>query len=189
MSKDGPDDPFQTQRRFAPRRALALLAVAVAALAVWSAPASAATGHPAAGHHLFRLFAPNSVWNHPLSPDARIDPALAAAGRRAARRGETRADRRHRTVDPDGQLQHAPLHREARDLPTREGGARRSRTRRGASGLQQAFSKVPISPNARPAAGSDGHMTVWQPSDRHAVGVLAGAQESNGPGTPAGAGR
>jgi hypothetical protein len=31
-------------------------------------------------------------------------------------------------------------------------------------GLQRAFRKVPIPGNARPAAGSDAHMTVWQPS-------------------------
>jgi len=31
-------------------------------------------------------------------------------------------------------------------------------------GLQRAFRKVPIPNRARPAAGSDAHMTVWQPS-------------------------
>jgi hypothetical protein len=31
-------------------------------------------------------------------------------------------------------------------------------------GLQRAFRKVPIPSRARPAAGSDAHMTVWQPS-------------------------
>jgi hypothetical protein len=31
-------------------------------------------------------------------------------------------------------------------------------------GLQRAFRKVPIPRHARPAAGSDAHMTVWQPS-------------------------
>lgn len=31
-------------------------------------------------------------------------------------------------------------------------------------GLQRAFEAVPIPSGARPAAGSDGHMTVWQPS-------------------------
>jgi hypothetical protein len=31
-------------------------------------------------------------------------------------------------------------------------------------GLQRAFRKVPIPNGARPAAGSDAHMTVWQPS-------------------------
>jgi hypothetical protein len=31
-------------------------------------------------------------------------------------------------------------------------------------GLQRAFRKVPIPGRARPAAGSDAHMTVWQPS-------------------------
>jgi hypothetical protein len=31
-------------------------------------------------------------------------------------------------------------------------------------GLQRAFRKVPIPKHARPAAGSDAHMTVWQPS-------------------------
>jgi hypothetical protein len=30
--------------------------------------------------------------------------------------------------------------------------------------LQAAFEKVPIPPNAKPAAGSDGHMTIYQPS-------------------------
>lgn len=34
----------------------------------------------------------------------------------------------------------------------------------GHRGLQRAFRKVPIPSGARPAAGSDAHMTVWQPS-------------------------
>ena len=50
-------------------------------------------------------------------------------------------------------------------------GPKQRRVKRGApdanaawrKGLQQVFTKVPIPPNARPAAGTDGHMTIWQP--------------------------
>jgi hypothetical protein len=32
------------------------------------------------------------------------------------------------------------------------------------SSMQSAFAQVPLPPNATPAGGSDGHLTVWQPS-------------------------
>ena len=42
------------------------------------------------------------------------------------------------------------------------------------NGLRAALAAgVPIPAGATPAEGSDGHMTVYQPVDRHAVGVLA----------------
>ena len=154
--------PSRHNRRFAPRRALALLAAAVAALAVWSAPASAATGHRPPATICSDCLAEQRL-EPPAFPRRPNRPALARDDRRAAPGGATRADGRDRTVDPDGQLQHAALHR--RGETCRPFGWRSTiPTRRGASGLQKAYNRVPISPNARPAAGSDGHMTVWQPS-------------------------
>ena len=41
--------------------------------------------------------------------------------------------------------------------------------------LQAAFERVPIPPGARPASGSDAHLTIWQPSTDRLWLVLARA--------------
>lgn len=149
--------PSRHNRRIAPRRALALLAAAAAALAVSSAPASAATGP-----HPFRLFSPSSVWNHPLSPNARIDPRSPhlIAGLLAEVKREESAG-----VGPWVQTDSysTPLYI-ARRGQKRVRVALDDPTASWRVGLQKAYNGVPIPADARPAAGSDGHMTVWQPS-------------------------
>ncbi|MGH2925859.1 MAG: hypothetical protein ACRDK1_07810 [Solirubrobacterales bacterium] len=116
----------------------------------------------AAGTKQFRLFSPNSVWNHPLAPNARIDPRspqMVAGLLQEVRREQTAG------VGPWIQTDsystplyiagpHQRLVRVALDDPTASWRV----------GLQKAFNKVPIPSYARPAAGSDAHMTVWQPS-------------------------
>ena len=105
-----------------------------------------------------RLFAPDSVWNRPLSPDA---PAGDSGWR--TRSGPTSSVRSaaNRAVDPDRRLQHAALHRRSRAaLRARDAG-------RDAAVRANAATGVPACPapaDARPAAGQDGHLTVWQPS-------------------------
>jgi hypothetical protein len=149
--------PSRHIRRFASRGALAIAAAAMAALAVVTAPASAADGP-----HPFRLFAPSSVWNHPLSPDARIDPrspqlvsGLLAEVKReqAASIGPWVQTDSYSTPLYVVKRQHKTV-RVALDDPTASWRV----------GLQKAYDKVPIPRDARPAAGSDGHMTIWQPS-------------------------
>ena len=76
-----------------------------------------------------------------------------AGHRRAEHRGRVGTVDRHRRDVP-------PLHR-ARNQPTV-----RVKLDAGAwnGALQQALDAVPVPPNAQPAAGPDGHLTVWQPS-------------------------
>lgn len=109
-----------------------------------------------------RLFAPTSVWNQPLTPDAAIDPssaklvaALAAEAAREASAGTgpwistTSYSTPFYVVGPS-----QPLVRVALDDPTAAWRV----------GLQGAFGTVPIPADAQPARGTDAQMTVYQPS-------------------------
>jgi len=110
----------------------------------------------------WRLFSPNSVWNHPLAPDARIDPRSPQMID-----GLLQEVKREQTAGIGPWIQtdsySTPLYIARRSLPTVRV-ALDDPNEPWRIGLQRAFNKVPISPKARPAAGSDGHMTVWQPS-------------------------
>jgi hypothetical protein len=109
-----------------------------------------------------RLFGRTSVWNKRLSATAALDPtsgalvqALAAEVQRerAAAIGPWIATRNGST----------PLYRVGR-RQTRVRVRLDRRYLHGGKALQRAFASVPIPPDAQPAAGPDGHMTVWQPS-------------------------
>ena len=106
-----------------------------------------------------RLFAKDSFWNSPLSPEAPLDPtsdllvsSLVSEVKRVAavRDGPWMAARQYSTpvyvVGPDQPVVKVKLDNQT--LPH----------------MQAAFSAVPIPANARPAEGVDQHMTVWQPS-------------------------
>jgi len=108
-----------------------------------------------------RPFAASSLWNTPLPPDATLDPASA---RLVARLGQlVESDRARRagpwinttqfstpvyTVAPDQTKVRVKVDSDLDAPPA----------------LQEAFDSVPIPSDARPAAGSDGHMAIWQPS-------------------------
>lgn len=108
-----------------------------------------------------RFFADASVWNQPIPPDAQLDPnspAITAAVRREVESGYR--DRRQPTVNTTPFS--APIYTVASRQPNvrvildqPKGAARR---------LAERFASVPIPPDAQPAAGSDGHLVVWQPS-------------------------
>ena len=108
-----------------------------------------------------RLFAPTSFWNAPLADDAEIDAKsphyvakLKAEVDRVftVRDGPWMATRQYST----------PLYKVPADQPkvkvTIDYPPPQYET------LQAAFNEVPIPQNAIPAAGTDGHMTIWQPS-------------------------
>jgi hypothetical protein len=126
------------------------------------APAvNAPTSPPgAAGGSVPRLFAATSVWNSPLAPDEPLDPASATVARTFA--DIARANLAART-GPWIQTSDTstPLYQVPAEQPT-------SRVQLDAGSwattLQTAFQVVPIPSDARPAAGTDGHLTVWQPS-------------------------
>jgi hypothetical protein len=106
----------------------------------------------------FRFFSPTSVWNREVPAGAPLDPRsgpiMAAfeaevAGEIAAKTGpwlDTTAYSVPIYRVPAGQ----PMVPVALLAPS--------------PGLRAAFAAVPLPPDARPAAGSDGHLVVWQPA-------------------------
>jgi hypothetical protein len=126
-----------------------------------AAPAATPTPAPSPSPaRVARLFAPDSVWNAPLAPGTALDPDSAelvrklsdlVAADRAAYRGPWIATNQASTplyvVPADQPVVSVTLH-----------------TGSWGDTLQDVLRSVPIPPNARPAQGSDAHLTVWQPS-------------------------
>jgi hypothetical protein len=108
------------------------------------------------------LFAPGSVWNKPLSNEAALDPRSATLAAALA------AEARHEGAVGSGpwistDAYSTPIYRvPANQRPVRVALDDPSLAWRRT--LQAAFEAVPIPPRARPAAGTDGHMTIWQPA-------------------------
>jgi hypothetical protein len=132
---------------------------AVDAVSGATVPASVPAAAPAATS-AHTLFSGDSVWNKPLAADTPLDPSDAAltgtlratvAASIAARTGPWIQTTDHST----------PLYRVSADQPTV-----RVTLDAGAwdAPLQSALNAVPIPDGAQPAAGSDGHMTIWQPA-------------------------
>jgi hypothetical protein len=122
------------------------------------------------------LFAPESVWRAPLADDAPLDSASArlvgglrsaVAANLAARTGPWIATNESST----------PLYRVPADQPRV-----RVQLHTGPWGatLQKAFEAVPVPPDARPARGTDAHMTVWQPSTDRLWEFFRMRKESDG---------
>jgi hypothetical protein len=122
----------------------------------------AATGDDRPERQLPRLFAADSFWNERLSADAELDPASGAAVADLA--AEIEREKRL-GIGPwiASALASTPLYVVPKDQP-------RVRVTVddtgvvGAERLQRAFAAVPIPPRAKPADGTDAHLTVWQPS-------------------------
>ena len=122
----------------------------------------------------FRFFSPSSFWNAPLAPDAPLDPSSAAlsAELRDMAMQEVAAGIGP-WIETNGTT--TPLYTVPADQPTVRVELETAPSA-GATSLQAAFEAVPIPPGARPATGTEGQMTIWQPVHRQAVGVLAGPQ-------------
>ncbi len=111
-------------------------------------PAQASTSRTPA-----RFFAPDSVWNTPVRADAPLDPTsderAAAIAKQVRAFGTTINTSKYSTpiysVGPEQAT--VPVL-----LPERDGA------------LNKAMEAVPIPPGAVPAAGTDAHLVVWQPS-------------------------
>jgi hypothetical protein len=146
-------------RRF---RCRYVVTVGVAVALALGAPSSATPTSSGAHKKPFRLFSPNSVWNHPLAPDARIDPRspemIAGLVNEVNREESAGIGPWIQTDSYSTPLYIARRHLRTVRVKLDDPGAPWRRS------LQRAFRRVPIPPHARPAAGSDGHMTVWQPS-------------------------
>ncbi|MFL5885811.1 MAG: hypothetical protein ACJ77M_12140 [Thermoleophilaceae bacterium] len=109
-----------------------------------------------------RLFAPDSVWNAPLAPDAQLDPTSGA--RSAALLAEIRREIAT-AIGPwiDERQYSTPIYAVPLGQPRV-----RVKLDNGASwalSLAATFAAgVPIPPGAKPAAGTDGYMAIYQPS-------------------------
>ena len=121
-----------------------------------ASPAPAAP--PAAG--LPRLFSSTSAWNAPLPDNAPLDPASGrlvqtlrntVAANLAARTGPW-----IQSADSSTPIYRVPAGQPMVPVKLDEGAW--------ATSLQSALQNVPIPPDAWPAAGSDGHLTIWQAS-------------------------
>jgi hypothetical protein len=126
-----------------------LLVLGVAGSAVAAAPAEA-TGPS--------IFSPQSFWNRPLSKAAPIDPSSGTLVRGLVAE-----------VDSELFRHYGPwINTKEYSVPIYTVGAAQPTVRvtldRAAADLQQAIAAVPIPAGARPAAGSDRHMVVWQPA-------------------------
>lgn len=145
-----------------PPRTGALLLLC-AAIAGCGSVTSAATESASSGASHFRFFSPHSFWNEPVPADAPIDPSSAPLV--AALATEAASEVRARkgpfvTTSPYG----VPVYRVPADQPTVPV---ELVGHRGERALRAAWRAVPLPATARPAAGSDGHLVVWQPhSDR-----------------------
>jgi hypothetical protein len=112
---------------------------------------------PASGN---QLFASDSFWNAPLPANAALD--LSDATLSGELRDQAQAEIADRTGPwIDTTSYSTPLYRVPAGQP-----AVAVKLDKGswATGLQAALAAVPIPANAAPAAGTDGHMTIWQPS-------------------------
>ncbi|MET0558989.1 MAG: hypothetical protein ABW065_10010 [Solirubrobacterales bacterium] len=110
-----------------------------------------------------RFFAPASFWNTEVPADAPVDPRspelVAALAATAAREAEAE-------IGPwiSTNRYSVPVYRVPAEQPTVEV---RLAGHPADGTLRAAWRRVPLPAKARPAAGSDGHLVVWQPhSDR-----------------------
>jgi len=109
-----------------------------------------------------RLFAPTSIWNSPIPSDAQIDPSSSALI--SALDADVSSELRSR-IGPWIATTEAstPIYIVGSDQPTVRVKLD-DPTLSWRVALQRAFEAVPIPSDARPAAGQDAVMTVWQPS-------------------------
>ena len=124
---------------------------------------SAATENTASATSHFRFFSPHSFWNEPVPADAAVDSnsATLVAALATETAGELQAGNGpFITTSPYG----VPIYRVPANQPTV---SVELAEHPGERALRAAWRAVPLPARARPAAGSDGHLVVWQPhSDR-----------------------
>jgi hypothetical protein len=141
------------QRRTAIR--ISLLFIGVMSIAMSASNGASAASVP------FRFFSPTSFWNEPLPPEAPLDSTSAAEvgafnegilAAEAAKKGPANINTTSWSV---------PIYTVPANQPT----VKVTLTRLALSpALQSAWNAVPLPANAKPAAGTDEHLVVWQPS-------------------------
>lgn len=124
-------------------RSLASLGLAILAGSVLATPAGAQ-----------QFFAPSSVWNSAIKAGAPLDAASSALV------AELQRQRRSTTAWINTTENSTPLYRVSAAQPH----SRVILDTTAAPALQDAFNSVPIPADARPAAGGDGSLLIWQPA-------------------------
>ncbi len=130
------------------------LAASYGTRSVGDSPGLSATQSP------FRFFSPTSFWNRPIPANPRLDPrSTAIVG--AFDEGITAATQIQRGPAILATGWSVPIYTVPADQPTvkvmLEGQS-------SSPALQGAWDAVPLPPDAQPAAGTDKHLLVWQPS-------------------------
>jgi hypothetical protein len=127
-----------------------------------SPPNTDSPSDPAAtpGETPFRFFSPSSFWNTPLADDAAIDPESIAIT------GAFETTIAHEIQAGNGPWINTtdysvPIYTVPADQPTV---AVQLFSQFYSPSLQSAWHEVPLPPEARPSAGSDQHLMLWQPS-------------------------
>jgi hypothetical protein len=106
------------------------------------------------------FFSSTSIWNAPLADAAALDPNSAAIV--AALDAEVQREiRDNRGPALNTAAYSVPIYTVPPSQATVQVQLRRDS---GASALREAWRAVPLPAAARPAAGTDGHLVVWQPS-------------------------
>ena len=105
----------------------------------------------------FRFFSPTSFWNAPLPAGAPLDPSSAALV--GAFDAKVVAEESEGGPNINTNRWSVPVYTVSADQPTV-----RVKLVNGVPALQAAWRAVPIPSDAQPAAGTDKHLVVWQPS-------------------------
>jgi hypothetical protein len=124
-----------------------------------SAQIASVPGKPIVG----RLFAPNSVWNQPLAANAPLDPA---SRRLSAQFASEAAAELTALTGPfvETYSYTTPIYVVGRYQRLVRVTIDTDQTTSWVKSLQGASNQVPIPPRARPAAGTDSQITIYQPS-------------------------
>ena len=125
-------------------------------------PSPEPPGSPPAtpGEAPFRFFSPTSFWNTPLAGDATLDPESTAI---TAAFEATIAQELQNEIGPwiNTTDYSVPIYTVPAEQPTVPV---QLFSQFYSPSLQSAWREVPLPPDARPSAGSDQHLVVWQPS-------------------------
>ena len=107
----------------------------------------------------FRFFAPTSFWNERLSADAPVDPHSVAIVSALSELASTeQAEKKGPAINTKEWS--VPIY----TVPAGQATVRVALVNKNSTALQAAWAAVPLPANAQPAAGSDEHLVVWQPS-------------------------
>ncbi|HEX4436212.1 MAG TPA: hypothetical protein VH061_05395 [Solirubrobacteraceae bacterium] len=123
------------------------------------APSETPSEAPSETQSVFRMFAATSVWNEPVPADAPLDPSSESAIVALSREEQAEQAERHGPAI-NTKSWSVPIYTVPLDQPL----VRVTLVGANSSALQSAWNLVPLPSDAHPAAGTDEHLVVWQPS-------------------------